>query len=83
MMRKFGISSMVVAALLTLAAYAGTAPTPEYKPVPAPGNHDETLDVGTGANKRFGADKEAGYGYPYRRREYCLCSYLKNGAGLP
>ena len=51
MMRRFGISSMVGTAVLALAAYAATAPAPEYQPVPAPGNHNETLDVGTGANK--------------------------------
>jgi len=51
MMRKFGISSMVGTVVLALAAYAATAPTPEYRPVAVPGNHNETLDVGTGANK--------------------------------
>src|SRR5258708_15338572 len=49
-MRKFGISkfgtSMSFAlALLALAAFA-TARDPEYRPVAAPGDHQESLDVG-------------------------------------
>jgi polyhydroxybutyrate depolymerase len=50
-MRKFGISTTFAAALLALAAFAATARDPEYRPVPAPGDHNESLEVGAGANK--------------------------------
>jgi len=52
-MRRFSISTIVGAAMFVAAvisAMAG-APTPSNQPVPAAGNHDESIDVGTGANK--------------------------------
>jgi polyhydroxybutyrate depolymerase len=51
MIRRFGISTIVGAGVLAIAAFAATAPAPDLKPVPAPGNHNESLDIGTGANK--------------------------------
>ncbi len=55
-MRRFGISrfgtSLTLAtAMLALAAFAATAPAPDYKPVAAPGDHNESLEVGIGASK--------------------------------
>ena len=48
---KFGTSATLAAALLTLAAFAATARDQEYRPVPAPGDHNESLEVGAGALK--------------------------------
>ena len=50
-MRYLGIWSAVAAAILTTAVFAATAGAPTYRPVPAPGDHDESLEVGTGAVK--------------------------------
>jgi polyhydroxybutyrate depolymerase len=55
-MRQFGIPQLgtsltLVAALLTLAAFAATSPEPTYRPVAAPGDHNESIDVGAGAAK--------------------------------
>src|SRR5467141_2337990 len=48
---KFGTSATLAAALLTLVAFAATSADPEYRPVPAPGDHNESLEVGAGALK--------------------------------
>ncbi len=50
-MRRFGISTAVAAAILTTAVFCATAGAPTYQPVPAPGDHNESLKVGAGANK--------------------------------
>src|SRR5258705_11554629 len=48
---KFGTSTTLAAALLTLVAFAATSADQEYRPVPAPGDHNESLEVGAGAFK--------------------------------
>jgi len=50
-MRSFGISTAVAAAILTAAVFSATAGAPTYQPLPAPGDHNESLEVGAGANK--------------------------------
>lgn len=48
-MRSFSAPSIIAAAMLTAAAISATAGAPAYQPVPAPGNHNESLEVGAGA----------------------------------
>lgn len=52
-MRRFATSgvSIVAAAILTTALTSATAGAPANQAVPAPGNHNEWIVVGTGANK--------------------------------
>ena len=53
-MRSSGISGfslVAAAAILTTAVFSATAGAPTYQPVPAPGNHNESLEVGAGASK--------------------------------
>ncbi len=50
-MRTFSISTAVAVAILTAAVFSASADAPTYQPVPAPGNHDESLEVGAGTNK--------------------------------
>jgi len=50
-MRSFGISSAVAAAIFTASVFSATAGAPTYQPIPAPGNHNESLEVGAGVNK--------------------------------
>jgi polyhydroxybutyrate depolymerase len=47
-MRSFSISTLLGAAIFTAAVFSAMAgaPTPSIQPVPAPGNHHESLDVG-------------------------------------
>src|SRR5258707_2210628 len=48
---KFGTSTVLAVALFALAAFAATSPDPTYRPVAAPGDHNESIEVGTGPNK--------------------------------
>ncbi len=48
---KFGTSVTLAAALVALAAFAATSPDPTYRPVAAPGDHDESIEVGAGPLK--------------------------------
>ncbi len=56
-MRSFGISSFplfspaVAAVILTAVVFSATADAPAYQPIPAAGNHDESLELGAGASK--------------------------------
>jgi len=52
-MRSFSISTLLGAAIFTAAVFSAMAgaPTPSIQPVPAPGNHHESLDVGVGTQK--------------------------------
>ncbi len=53
-MRSSGISGFslaAAAAILTTAVFSATAGAPTYQPVPAPGNHNESLEAGAGAGK--------------------------------
>ncbi|HZC47254.1 MAG TPA: PHB depolymerase family esterase [Candidatus Acidoferrum sp.] len=50
-MRIFSISTIVTATILTTALFSATAGGPANQPIPAPGNHDESLEVGAGAGK--------------------------------
>src|SRR5258705_5630801 len=48
---KFGTSATLAVAVLALAAFAATSADPEYRPVAAPGDHNESIEVGAGAFK--------------------------------
>src|SRR5271170_395617 len=50
-MRKSGISMIVAAAIFATTAISASAGAPVNQPVPAPGNHNESLEVGVGAKK--------------------------------
>jgi polyhydroxybutyrate depolymerase len=50
-MRSFGITGAIPMAVLAAALVSATAGSQANQPVPAPGNHDESLVMGTGANK--------------------------------
>jgi len=52
-MRSFGISTALAAAILTTAVFSVslTAGAPPYQPTPAPGDHNESLEVGAGAGR--------------------------------
>jgi polyhydroxybutyrate depolymerase len=51
-MRNFSISAAVAAAIFTVAIFSATAGAPTYQPIPAPGDHNESLEVGAGAGRR-------------------------------
>src|SRR5258708_37509204 len=48
---KFGTSATLAVVILALAAFAATSADPEYRPVAAPGDHNESIEVGAGAFK--------------------------------
>ena len=50
-MRGSAISTIVAAAIFAAAVISATAGGPADQPVPAPGNHNESLEVGAGAKK--------------------------------
>ena len=50
-MRSLGISTLVAAGILTTAVFAATASDPAYQPMPAPGNHNESLEVASRASR--------------------------------
>lgn len=56
-MRSLGISGIssfslaVAATILTTAVFSATAGAPTYQPIPAAGNHNESLEVGAGTSK--------------------------------
>src|ERR1700722_9617254 len=50
-MRGSGISLIVAAAIFATAVISATAGGPANQPVPAPGNHNESLELGAGAKK--------------------------------
>jgi len=50
-MRSFRTSSAVAAAMFAAAVISATAGAPANQPVPTPGNHNESLEVGTGVHK--------------------------------
>ena len=50
-MRGSAISTIVAAAIFATAVISATAGGPANQPVPAPGNHNESLEVGAGAKK--------------------------------
>src|ERR1700722_15131124 len=50
-MRGSAISTIVVAAIFATVVISATAGGPANQPVPAPGNHNESLEVGAGAKK--------------------------------
>ena len=50
-MRGFAISTIVVAAIFSAAVISATAGGPANQPVPAPGNHKESLELGAVAKK--------------------------------
>jgi polyhydroxybutyrate depolymerase len=50
-MRGSAISTIVAATIFATAVISATAGGPANQPVPAPGNHNESLEVGSGAKK--------------------------------
>jgi polyhydroxybutyrate depolymerase len=50
-MRNFGISTAVATAIFIIAVFSATAGAPTYQPIPAPGDHNESLEVGAGAGR--------------------------------
>jgi polyhydroxybutyrate depolymerase len=50
-MRRSGISTIVAAAIFTTAVISAAAGAPANQPLPASGNHNESLVLGAGANK--------------------------------
>ena len=50
-MKTVGISTGLAAAVFAAALISATAGAPANQPIPAPGNHDESLVVGTRSNK--------------------------------
>ncbi|HEY6298932.1 MAG TPA: hypothetical protein VIW95_04745, partial [Candidatus Binatus sp.] len=50
-MRSLRISSVVAAAMFAAAVISATAGVPANQPVPTPGNHNESLELGAGVHK--------------------------------
>ena len=48
---RIAISTLLAAAIFAAAVISATAGGPANQPVPAPGNHNETLVLGTGTKR--------------------------------